>query len=62
VARDSFGGLDVWLRYLKIFADLPGEIVVDFVVTRDAGRFLGGAIDVDRVVATLTQKLAAVLF
>jgi hypothetical protein len=46
--------LDVWLRYLRIFADLPREIVVDFVVTRDAGRFLGDAIDIDRVVATLT--------
>jgi hypothetical protein len=47
---------------LKIFADLPGEIVVEFVVARDAGGFLGGAIHVDRVVATLTQQLAAVLF
>ncbi len=28
--------LDVWLRHLKIFADLLGEIVVDFVVARDA--------------------------
>ena len=51
--------LDVWLRHLKIFADLLGEIVVDFVVARDAGGSLGGAIHVNRVVATLTQQLAA---
>ena len=47
--------LDVSLRHLKIFADLLGEIVVDFVVARDARGFLGGAIHVDRVVAALTQ-------
>ena len=54
--------LDVWLRHLKIFANLPGEIVVDFVVARDAGRLLRGAIHVNRVVATLAQQLAAVFF
>ena len=54
--------LDVWLRHLKIFADLLGQIVVDFVVARDAGGFLGGAIHVNRVVATLTQQLAAMFF
>jgi hypothetical protein len=47
--------LDVWLRHLKILADLLGEIVVDFVVARDAGGLLGGTIHVNRVVATLTQ-------
>jgi hypothetical protein len=39
-ARGSFVTLDVWLRHLKIFADLLGEIIVDFVVARDAGAFL----------------------
>ena len=53
---------DVWLRHLKIFADLLGEIVVDFVVARDAGGFLGGAIHVNRVVATFAQQLAAMFF
>jgi len=47
--------LDFWLRHLKILADLPREIVVDFVVARDARGFLGGAIHVDRVVAALAQ-------
>ena len=54
--------LDVWLRHLKIFADLLGEIVVDFVVARDAGGFPGGAIHVNRVVAALTQQLTALFF
>lgn len=54
--------LDVWLRHQKIFADLPGKIVVDFAVARDAGGLVGGAIHVDRVVATLAQQLAVVLF
>ena len=50
------------MRHLKIFADLLGELVVDFVVARDAGAFLGGAIHIKRVVATLTQQLAALFF
>ena len=54
--------LEVWLRHVKIFADLLGEIVVDLVVARDAGGSLGGAIHVNRVVATLTQQLAAMFF
>ena len=54
-ARGSFVESHVWLRHLKVFADLLGEVVVDFVVARDAGAFLGGAIQVDRVVATLAQ-------
>ena len=54
-ARGSFANLDVWLRDLKIFANLLGELVVDFVVAGDAGGSLGGAIHVDRVVAAFTQ-------
>ena len=50
------------MRHLKIFADLLGEIVVDFVVARDAGGFPSGAVHVNRVVATLTQQLAAMFF
>jgi len=61
-ARGSFATLDVWLGHLKILADLPGEVVVDFAMARNAGGFLGGAIQVNRVVASLTQQLAAVLF
>jgi hypothetical protein len=34
--------LCVWLQHLKIFADLFREVVVDFVVARDARGFLGG--------------------
>ena len=54
--------LDVWLRHLKISADLLGEIVVNFVVAGDAGAFPSGAIHVNRVVATLAQQLAAMFF
>jgi len=54
IAAAQSRALDVWLRHLKILADLLGKIVVDFVVARDAGSFLGGPIYVNGVVATFT--------
>ena len=54
-ARGSFAALGVWLRHLKILANLLGQVVVDFVMAWDAGGFLRGAVHLDRVVTAFPE-------
>ena len=46
----------------QILADLTRSELDDFTMARHGGNFLGGAVDVDRVIAALAQKLATVAF
>jgi hypothetical protein len=43
-------------------SDLPREFVVDFVMTRNAGRLSRGAVRVNRVIAAFAEHLATVAF
>jgi len=47
------------LRNLQVTADLPREIVVDLPVARNSRALAHGAIDVNRMSATLTEEHAA---
>jgi len=49
-------------RNLEISADLPRKEMIDFTVSGNSGYFLRLAIDVDGMIATLTQQFTMVSF
>ena len=58
---DSSGvGRTLWLWNAEVFANLPGEIVVDFGVTRNC-RCTAAGTDEDRMAATLPEQTTTIL-
>lgn len=47
---------------LEVTAYLLGEVFVDFTMPWNCGALLGGAIDVDRMIAAFSKQLAAMRF